>query len=328
VRRIVLLFSILIVALLLGCEEDKPTQTEPTSTYKPILTLQFYNLTPLTNGFHYQGWAIIDDQAFSTGKFNVRDDGTLVDPNDVEIPGGIFDTDLHLEDAIALVITIEPNNDSDPLESDTHVLGGYFYVQEDSAYLTADFTAALGDDFINVQGEYALTTPTDGDTSVNEMSGIWFVEYPADEGQDFAEGLFKLRGENRQPLPTLRPGWTYEGWVIIDDVPLSTGKFLRATTQDSSAQYSGSEDGLSFPGEDFLVNAPSGLTFPTDLTGKAIAVTIEPSPDNAPEPFGLKILTASVSGSARPHTTYNMGNVAVDFPTGIALISEETTGSQ
>ena len=43
------------------------------------LTLNFTGLDPLANGFHYEGWAIIDGSPAPTGKFNVDGNGRLVD---------------------------------------------------------------------------------------------------------------------------------------------------------------------------------------------------------------------------------------------------------
>jgi hypothetical protein len=80
--------------------------------------------------------------------------------------------------------------------------------------------------------------------------------------------------------------------------------------------------GPPFPGEDFLVNAPSGLTFPTDLSGTTQVISIEPDPDNSSAPFLLKPLVATVPSPAMDHVTYAMSsNVANSFPTGTATRS-------
>ena len=42
------------------------------------LVLRFTNLTPLANGFEYEGWAVLDGKAWSTGRFNVSPGGALV----------------------------------------------------------------------------------------------------------------------------------------------------------------------------------------------------------------------------------------------------------
>lgn len=49
------------------------------------------------------------------------------------------------------------------------------------------------------------------------------------------------------------------------------------------------------------------LTFPTDLKGMTIVISVEPSPDNSPAPFALKPLAHMVPTNASNHTTINMG---------------------
>ena len=86
--------------------------------------------------------------------------------------------------------------------------------------------------------------------------GVWFLDNSSGAP---AVGL---------TLPTLPDGWIYEGWAVIDGVPVSTGTFSTVDAADNSATFSGSKAGPPFPGEDFLINAPGmWLTFPTDLKG-------------------------------------------------------------
>ena len=70
-----------------------------------------------------------------------------------------------------------------------------------------------------------------------------------------------------------------------------------------------------FPGEDFLMNAPSGLTFPVDIAGGTAVISVEPHPDNSPNPFTLKPLVHNIPASAVDHTVYDMGQ-NLSFPTG------------
>jgi len=76
-------------------------------------------------------------------------------------------------------------------------------------------------------------------------------------------------------LPTLPEGWEYEGWVVINGQPLSTGKFLKVDEADFATPYSGASPGPAYPGEDFLQNAPAGLTFPLDLSGSTAVISVE-----------------------------------------------------
>ncbi len=83
-------------------------------------------------------------------------------------------------------------------------------------------------------------------------------------------------------LPELETGWKYEGWVVVDGVPLTTGTFISASGSDETAPFSGANPGLMYPGEDFLTNAAQTLQFPVDVRGKVAVVSIEPFPDNSP----------------------------------------------
>ena len=65
--------------------------------------------------------------------------------------------------------------------------------------------------------------------------------------------------------------------------------------------------GPPFPGEDYLVNAPMGLTFPTNLAGGTAVISIEPDPDNSPNPFTLKPLVKMIPADAADHVTYIYG---------------------
>lgn len=275
------------------------------STPKTRLALSLSGVQPLSGGFHYEGWAVVGGQALTTGKFNVNSSGALVDLSGNAIPNGGFQTQIDLSGATAIVITIEPSGDTDTIAAATHYLAGD--VTNASAGLTVGAAPALGNNFTTAAGKFILATPTD-DPVGNERSGIWFLDLSSGSP---AQGL---------TLPTLPTGWKYEGWAVIGGVPVSTGTFTNPATADESAPFSGSVAGPPFPGEDFLMNAPTGLTFPTDLRGGTAVISIEPSPDDSPAPFTLKPLLAAIAADAVDHITYSLANQASGFPTGTAVI--------
>lgn len=283
---------IMIFTLIIGCGDDETT-TEPQNG---MLMLDFTGLENLGSDYAYEGWILVDGSPVSTGVFTVDDNG---DPS-----ASAFELPLaQLEAATKFILTIEPSPDDDPAPASTHYLAGDF--SEGMASLTVEDGAALGDDFTSAEGVYILATPTNG-ADTDENSGIWFLDL---SGGSPAQGLF---------LPTLPDGWKYEGWAVIDGIPVTTGTFLSATVVDDADPYSGQMDGPPFPGEDFLVNAPGGLTFPTDLAGGVGVISIEPDPDNSTAPFTLKPLVGNIPANATDHTTYDMGNNASGFPTGSA----------
>ena len=263
------LAAIIAVLLIAACGGDD----------KDRLALSFSGIEPLANGFHYEGWAIIDGSPVATGKFNVDDSGNLVNLGGNIFKDGEFDTGTDLSDATAIIITIEPAGDTDTIPASTHYLSG------DVSGLAADLTvghgAALGDSFANASGKYILATPSDGQDT-NETSGIWFLDISSGSPR---QGL---------QLPTLPDGWEYEGWAVIDGTPVTTGRFTDAGAPDLSAPFTGPGSTPPFPGEDFLQGAPPGLVFPTDLRGGKAVISIEPEPDDSGAPFTLKPLVGDI----------------------------------
>ena len=269
------------------------------------VALSFVGLEPLANGYHYEGWAIIGGQPRTTGKFNVTATGGLVTLAGAAITGGAFTTTFDLSGATTIVITIEPAGDTDAIPTATHYFAGA--VSSRTAALSVAAPEALNNSFASALGKYVLATPTDGD-GTNEKSGVWFLSLMSGSP---TVGL---------TLPTLPAGWAYEGWAVIGGKPVSTGRFLTAAGADQSAPFSGTQSAPPFPGEDFLLRAPTGLVFPTNLVGGTAVISIEPQPDDSPAPFALKPLLAPISAAALDHVTYNMNLNITGFPTGVAVI--------
>ena len=151
-----------------------------------------------------------------------------------------------------------------------------------------------------------MATPTSS-VDTDEASGIWFLNNSTGSPQ---VGL---------DLPTLQAGWAYEGWAVIEGTPVSTGTFTSPSGADDAAPFSGDGAGPPYPGEDFVRNAPAGLTFPTDLRGGTAVISIEPVPDNSPNPFLLKPLVGPISETADVHSVQQMGQ-NLNFPTGTVSI--------
>lgn len=259
------------------------------------LNLNITGLEDLGADFVYEGWAIINGNPVSTGRFSVNATGQLSQTSFIM-------TTAHLNATTAFVLTIEPSVGDDPAPSDVHILAGDFIGNTGS--LSVGHSAAFGNDFTASTGKFILATPTDGGSMDNEESGVWFLD---NSGASPVAGL---------SLPTLPAGWKYEGWAVINGTPVSTGTFTSVSGVDDSAMFSGLTMGPPFPGEDFLQSAPTGLTFPTDLRGGKIVVSIEPSPDNSAAPFLLKPLVQDISLTASTHSPIDMGLNLGSIPTG------------
>ena len=291
-----LVFVLMAVLALSSCNKDESMDLEMKSG-KTKLGLEFMGLSPLGPNYRYEGWLIVNGMPVSTGRFNITPSGQM-SPNVFNVKGD------DVEMATTFVLTIEPQPDNDPAPSDVHVLAGDF--NGNMADLTISHGAALGTDFAAAMGKYILATPTNG-PNTNEKSGIWFL--------DLSSGS-PMKGLN---LPTLPAGWIYEGWTVINGVPVTSGKFMMGEGVDMFNGFSSTENpGPPFPGEDYLMAAPKGLSFPTDISGGFAVISVEPYPDNDPAPFAIKPLAGMIPEDATDHMTYMMGLNPGSFPTGMA----------
>ncbi|MFK7802812.1 MAG: anti-sigma factor, partial [Anaerolineae bacterium] len=273
-------------------------KTAATAGESVTVTLTFDDLQNLGADYVYEGWLIDKNGPVSAGRFTVDDAG---------IPS---ETEFALEvsaagDVTKYILTIEPAVGDDPAPADTHLLAGAFV--DGDAVLTIGDEAALGDDFTSATGSYILAVPTKGvSETASYTNGLWFLTPPAGSGGSL-------------DLPTLPAGWAYEGWVVGDSGPVSTGTFTdtNAADSDGAGPAKGSNgDGPNYPGQDFINPL-------TDLISKTVVISVEPSPDNSPDPFVLKPLVDAVvedTGAAGvPQDLAN--NAAASTPTGTASLA-------
>ena len=286
--------KMILAVLALGIFATSCSSDDDNGPSTATLTLNLNGLEELGSDFVYEGWIIVSGSPVSTGTFS-----SVAFPQTFTVDAD----DLAM--ASTFVLSIEPAIDSDPLPATTKILAGDF----SGSSASVDSNGIVGD-FSNSTGKYILATPTDMDDT-NEASGVWFLDNSAMTGP--VSGL---------DLPTLTDGWKYEGWAVIAGTPVSTGTFTSISDFDDNATttpYKGdSGDGPAFPGEDFLQNAPTGLTFPTDLKGTTIVISVEPSPDNSSNPFTLKPLAHMVPVNAMNHTVIDMGTGPVTMLSGTA----------
>ena len=253
------------------------------------LTVDFSGLEALGDDYVYEGWIIVEGAPVSTGIFS-----------SVDFPQTFSVNAVQLSSATRFVLSIEPTNDPDPAPADTKLLVGDFTGN------TANVNTDVVGDFSSAAGAFFLRTPTDemGTNNGNDENGIWFGTPGAPPTPNFI-------------LPTLPVGWAYEGWVVGDNGPITTGVFLAFNTVDNSNGFSGTENnaGPPVPGEDFFLNAPTGETFPLDVRGRTVVISIEPVPDNSPSPFVIKPLVGTAGQETAP-ATHNFGQNLESLPWG------------
>ncbi|MBT8496407.1 MAG: hypothetical protein KJO07_25395 [Deltaproteobacteria bacterium] len=301
--KLVLLVPVLTSLALAGCASDLDAMDDDAELTS--VSIETSGLEPLAGGFLYEGWAIIDGAPVSFGKFNVDLSGTITDPDGIAIPGSQLSAGRDLSTATDIVITVEPAVDNDIVPSESKMLGGAL-ASGQATLTTAHAGTGFASDFADATGRFILATPTSA-SEEDETSGVWFLDLSSNPP---IPGLM---------LPELGEGWAYEGWVVFEGqdgpVPVSTGTFLAADMPDDFDVFSGPLGGPAVPGEDLVANAPEGWSFPTDLSGRTVVISVEPVPDDSPAPFVLKPLAGDVPDSAADHQTLPMTNIAGGFPT-------------
>jgi len=269
--------------LFIGCDSD-----DDASPNNADLVLNLLGLETLGSDYVYEGWIIVDGNPVSTGTFT-----SVTFPQTFQV-----DAD-QLANATTFVLSIEPAIDPDPAPAATKVLAGDF------SGSTANVSTALIGDFSTASGAFFLRTPTDemGANNGNDQNGVWFGTPGMPPTPNFV-------------LPTLPDGWIYEGWVVGDAGPLSTGTFSAFNTVDNSAPFSEViNPGPPVPGEDFFLNAPAGETFPLDIRGRTVVISVEPVPDDSAAPFAIKPLVG-VSGNELAPNVHDFNQNLGSLPTG------------
>ncbi|WP_296325134.1 anti-sigma factor [Winogradskyella sp.] len=276
--------------LLTSCDSD-----DDNSSSLDTLTLNLNGLETLGADYVYEGWIIVNGNPVSTGTFT-----------SVTFPQSFNVNSAQLETATAFVLTIEPLVDPDPAPADSKLLRGEFNGN------SATVNTALIGDLTNVSGTFFLRTPTDEDVpggapnNGNDQYGVWY-------------GTPGMPPTANLTLPDVsqNPGWIYEGWVIGDSGPISTGRFDNFGDRDDFTGFSGAafNQGPPVPGEDFFLNAPTGEMFPLDVRNRMVVISLEPVPDDSPAPFAVKPLVG-VAGTATAPSTHDFNPNPTSLPTG------------
>jgi len=298
-KNFLLISSLSIAALLTACGGSSSNSIPIIKAPPPSLDLSaFKNLENLGPSSVYEGWILANGAAISTGRFTVDNAGNLSQTK--------FDLlQTTYDNASTFVLTIEPAVNDVPAPTDQHILAGNFDSAK-SANLTISHSAALGTDFSSASGNFILATPSSPATN-DDNQGIWYLNMVA--GVPKASLI----------LPTLPKGWVYEGWLVVDGKPRSTGRFTSASMADSDGKgaSAGPLDTPPFPGQDYI-------TPPLSVPGNVAVISIEPQPDNSPDPFVLKPLIntniPSSVGPANMHPLTNRGSNVL--PVGVVKLNK------
>ena len=237
------------------------------------MTLLSTNLEALGDDFDYEGWIIVDGAPVSTGKFDIVDGETVP---------AVFNLDVTQANAAeTFVLTIEPVENDPATPADTHILAGAISSDASNnrvSNIVTNHPGAFSSDFTESAGTFILATPSNG--NVTPTQGVWYLDNSSGSA---VAGL---------TLPTLPAGWVYEGWIVGEDGPISTGTFTDVAAADSDAggATAGTMGTPPFPGQDFI-------TPPLDLVGLTSVISVEPYPDNSAAPFSMKPLVTEIAAS-------------------------------
>ena len=231
----------------------------------------------------YEGWVMVNGSPVTTGRFTVNDNGTLSQTS-FTLNGDQANA------ASTFLLTIEPATGDVPAPTDVRLLAGDFNAGRTEASVSIGHAMALGTNFASAQGRFILATPTTADTN-DDALGLWWLTMVNGAPQ---AGL---------TLPALPSGWIYEGWVVLNGQPISTGRFRTAAGADSdgAGPTAGALGAPPFPGQDFI-------TPPRSLPGGAAVISIEPMVDNSPAPFTLKPLSLTIGAGVGPANVQTMIN--------------------
>ncbi|MCH7824145.1 MAG: hypothetical protein IH849_05035 [Acidobacteria bacterium] len=291
---------VLLLLLVLPACGQTPSEFRPLTAALGDLrgvALGFEGLLPLGEGEGtYSAFLSLDDgDIVGLGGFNVNDSGRPIDGQGNVIDR--FTADRNLFSSVSLVVSVEQGAiGSSP--SQATILQGPFI--NGIASLSVPSPLFISD----ASGSYRVFTPTDG-PSTHEGSGAWAVS---------------VAGEATLTLPPLNNLYLYEHFMVINGMPITMGRFSTAGVADFANPWSGPLEAPAFPGEDFLANAPQGFTFPADLSGAQLLVTLEPILNDTVLPFQLVILQGTLPAAIAGGEIIELTNRSANFPTGTAII--------
>jgi hypothetical protein len=256
----------------------------PGDSSRQNLQLSFTGLPSLGGGYYYEGWAVVDGEAWSAGKFDVAADGTLVDLEGVPVKDGVYGAGIDLSEATVVAITIHPPND-DRGPAAPHVIGGS--VAELEADLSATSPHAFGTDFSSGNGMYI-------------MDGV------------SADLTFRL--------PVLIAGFEYEAWSLDGGSVTSLGRFGGAPPNHGEAGHDHEHDHAASLVTEGLLPHDLSVT-DVQLRSTRLLLTVEPADDNdVAVPFGIRILEGRVAAVADDGVQYQLGAAELPLPVGHATV--------
>ena len=143
---------------------------------------------------------------------------------------------------------------------------------------------------------FILASPTDGNNTINEESGLWFTNN---------------QNTGSLNLPELPDGFSFEARVIHlkSNTDMRIGSFAQFDGEDDLSIFSLTEKGFKYPGEDFLTNLPANLEAPLNLANGdfQVIISIEPNIDGVDmtgEQIFSELFHADIPKELEPYTSH------------------------
>lgn len=252
---IIILVTVAISAIILILSKIYLDRNNDPTLETPSFTIQSNNFPTIQLG-HYALWGRRNDESILFIKrFNSID-------NQIKNLDGSDLTELSLEGLNELkdfFVTIENEGDRD--ETPNNFILMESQILEGRSELKFELIIPETDSTL------MLATPTDGNSTINELSGLWF--------KDAKE---ELPGLN---LPLSPQRFKYEIRLIntVADNSLLIGRFDNVREEDNSRIYSLTSESFKFPGEDLLRNLPEPMEAPLNLANGDYQVIVSLEPD-------------------------------------------------
>ena len=252
----IIVFTILLALFILVTAKFYQRSTQQIQPSKTEINLTGNNFPTIQLG-HYALWGVSEQNAFTLIKrFN------FVDGSLVSLDGSVLES-VEIDDATyikSIAVTIELEGDRDEIPSELILMSQS--VNDNKADLSFDVEEPTE------ESTFLLATPTDGNNTINELSGLWFI----------SEDLITKSLSLDEPV---NPFFTYEARIINNefDEEINIGRFTDTNSSDDFQNHSLTNPGYNTPGEDFLRNLPVNIEPPINLTNGEYQVIISIEPD-------------------------------------------------
>lgn len=281
----IIVFSVLISLATLITAKIYQDRQDTSETQVQTISLDSENFPTLQLG-HYCLWVVDHQGQYRFLKRFNSIKGRLVSLDGTELQELPVDT---LRQAKEFVVTIEQEGDRDKNPNDFELMRGA--LTENSSQLRFDLQN-IGD-----QQRFLLATPSDGNNTINERSGLWFVDEDLQTQGLTLDELTDGRFSYQARLQNTSTG---------DE--LNIGYFRDPKTKDDFQSFSLSSSVFNFPGEDLLRNLPGDLEPPINLANGdyKIIVSLEPMINNSDftgEEVFVEIMSTEIPQNLEPYRT-------------------------